>query len=212
MATTFHVLYVPGISCGDAESAEAQVAATLQAIGLLSDCTHRHIDQMGSKIRRYSASVRTEELFHKREPDGFGVGDYAESTVGRYANGWSLNSVGEYGCPSCGERFRWETGRKAFDEILSDMKRAVIDFMDSGKVCDVRCPTCATPCSAAHWYADIPPAFAHLAFEFSDFPPFNTNAITIPEALFGYGEWRVDVPRVFQDAVRQPIGWSMGRI
>lgn len=62
------------------------------------------------------------------------------------------------------------------------------------------------------WRADVPAAMAHLAFEFSQFPAFESNVVSIPALLFGYGEWLVDVPSAMQAAASQPIGWSMGRI
>jgi hypothetical protein len=212
MARTFHVLFLPSIPLADAPVAEADVAHALQSLGLLSPCNDEHIDDVGRQVRRYPVAETAAKLFRKSVPDEFGLGDYAQSFVGRYANGWSLNSAERYDCPLCATSFHAGSDSKRFDTILEEMQRAVVEFIETGKLISVRCPSCSEGAEPTKWKADVPPAMSHLAFEFSQFPPFNSSAVSIPAPLFGDGEWLVDVPSTIQAAVSQPVGWSMGRI
>jgi hypothetical protein len=212
MARTFHVLFLPSVSLTDAPAAEADIAQALQSLGLLSPCCDERIDALGRQVRRYPIAETAAKLFRKSVPDEFGLGDYAESFVGRYANGWSVNLTERYDCPLCAATLQAGTDSKRFDKILQEIQYAVVEFIDTGKVPSVRCPSCTKDAVAAKWKTDVPPAMAHLAFEFAQFPPFNSSAVSIPAALFGYGEWLVDVPLVIQTAVSQPVEWSMGRI
>ena len=212
MARTFHVLYLPNVSLADAPCAEASVFSALRSIGLLSSRADERRDEVGRNVRRYAIAETAGKLFRKLVPDDFALGDYVESTVGRYANGWSLNQVERYDCPLCKAPFQHCSDAEAFAQILKDMQRAIVEFTDTGRPTRIHCPACSAPVECADWKADVPAAFAHLAFEFSQFPPFNSGVISIPAELFGYGEWLVDLPSAIQSAAAQPVGWSMGRI
>lgn len=212
MARVFQVLFLPGVQLADAAALEVKIARGLQSLGLLSTCEDERVDNSGRQIRRYGISENSGALFLKSTPDQFAIGDYVESTVGRYANGWSLNLAERYECPLCRDAIRIETNTKAFEQILRDMQGAIIEFMDTGRSISVRCPSCNASAAATSWTADVPAAMTHLAFEFSQFPAFDSNVVAISAQLRQCGKWVADIPRTIEEIAGQPVGRSMGRI
>lgn len=212
MSSTFHVLFAPGLARADAAAAEARAVLALQEIGLIGALEERKADRLGLVTSRYPLAATADALFDKATPDAFGLGEHFESMVGNYANGWSLNSVSTFRCPACQTQIAEGRQEAMFGRLMESMQTAVVHFLEAGERVDVPCPSCTVASSASAWEADVPAGFAHLAFEFLEAPPFNSKVTSVPEWAFGYGLWRVDIPLILQEAVGNPIGWSMGRI
>lgn len=210
MSSSFQVLYCPNISLTDAPAAEEKVAVALRRAGLVSTYSKDIADAVGRRVRRHDLSESARFLYRKAVPDRFNIGEYVESTVGRYANGWSLNIAQRYACPSCAlEHVVAEVG---FERVLSQMQSAVILFIDHGQVADINCPACGRSTPASKWGSDVPPAFSHLAFEFWQFPLLVSAAVAIPPDIVSPGSWQLDVPKIVGAAAGHEVGWSMGEI
>ena len=212
MTTKFHVLLAPDVGVQQAAFNEERVVRELRNIGLVGELATQQRDEHERIVSSYHPSPDRVRLFKATRPEPFLFGHEIRTIVGRYSNGWSINQITEYECPSCFTRLGMQARGDAFDRIAENMQRAVAAFIVEGAIASIACPRCSRERPANAWKCDVPPGFANLAIEFYDFPAFQSDCVSIPQWVFGHGEWLTDVPCLISKAASSSLTWSFGNI
>ncbi len=127
----------------------------------------------------------------------------------KYFNGWSLNSAGYYRCPRCGKTF--DADLRA---VTRQVAEAIASYYETGSAGTVECPDCAAVTAADTWDSDVSVGFSHLAFEFYNWPVFNSRHAGPPDNWTGGGSWvwKTDVPDIVSRITGSRVGWTYGRL
>jgi hypothetical protein len=109
-----------------------------------------------------------------------------------WVNLWGFTQFSGAICPRC--------GRDRAEDFLDDVGNLVDDYMRSGAVPSVPCPSCDAASSIHDWKCDPHLGFVNFALVFWNWPPFESE------------DWRVNVRALLQDHLKRPLVSTFGRM
>jgi len=118
-----------------------------------------------------------------------------EVCAGRWVNRLGFTCFDGFTCPSCSAHFPLD-----HDVVADPFARAIGSFLDGGDDLDVVCPSCQTSDAAPKWKTDPHFGFTNLAFQFWNWPPFDSDS------------WKVDIPTLITSTTQHRVILTYGRL
>lgn len=196
MSDSYEALVDCAATLADAERLAKEVVEVLSSTGLIqqtanADCV---LDGAG-----YPAGPRCAEAYpvdDDGELQGYRFWTLGLSGVQIHTRPW-VNVFGfplfeSATCPKCGTEFA--------EELLEDVGGVVDDYLATGVVPELACPSCQESSRIHDWESDPHLGFASFAIVFWNWPPLADET------------WKVNVQALLEDRLKRPLVATCGHV
>jgi hypothetical protein len=180
---------------GDSEALARRVVERFSTEGLIMPSLDPDAVLGGSG--GYRPGRRMSDLYRRDPSEGNFltlVTNGMEVHTGRWVNELGFLCVEDYTCPRCATQFPWD------DAVADQFYSAARQFQGGVNRPVISCPRCLVGSPVREWRTGNHLGFAHLAFGFWNWPPFDSAA------------WAIDIPRLLSEVLGHEVILTYGRL